>query len=129
MHARALAAVAVPLAFTGCAGGNPAGPSATARAWLAASRAQDGAALCVLLAPVTRAEVERQTHRPCDLAVLAAGLPDVGSLVSASQWGEAATARLDGDTLFLEHFSAGWMVIAAGCRPQGDKPYECRVGG
>jgi hypothetical protein len=34
---------------------------------------------------------------------------------------------LTGDTLFLTRTAAGWKVAAAGCTPQGEAPYLCRL--
>lgn len=129
MHSRCAVAVAVLPLLAGCAGVDPTGPSSAAQAWLAALQSRDGAAVCALLAPDTRTELEQQSGSPCDRAVLAVELPDMGSIVSVGQWGQTAIVRLDADTLFLAHFGAGCKVIAAGCQPQGDKPYDCRVQG
>jgi hypothetical protein len=50
-------------------------------------------------------------------------------VVESSVWGDEAQVRLSDDTLFLTHTSAGWKVVAAGCTPNGDLPYECRLEG
>jgi hypothetical protein len=42
-------------------------------------------------------------------------------------WGDNAQVRLTGDTLFLTRTDAGWKVAAAGCVPQGEAPYLCRL--
>jgi hypothetical protein len=31
--------------------------------------------------------------------------------------------------LFLVELDEGWKVVAAGCVPQGERPYLCEVGG
>ena len=33
------------------------------------------------------------------------------------------------DTVFLAVFPGGWRVVAAGCTPHGDRPYDCVVQG
>ena len=33
------------------------------------------------------------------------------------------------DTVFLATFPGGWRVVAAGCTPRGDRPYDCTVAG
>jgi hypothetical protein len=44
-------------------------------------------------------------------------------------YGQWAKVRLDDDTVFLAVFSDGWKVVAAGCQPQGDRPYDCTLQG
>ncbi|GHE27624.1 DUF6766 family protein [Streptomyces hydrogenans] len=34
--------------------------------------------------------------------------------------------RLRGDALFLSQFDAGWKVVAAGCTPRPDMPFDCK---
>jgi hypothetical protein len=80
---------------------------------------------CALLAPATMAAVEREG--PCSATVAAA--PPGGQVLGAEVWGDAAQVRLSGDTLFLTRTSTGWKVAAAGCTPNGDLPYTCRLEG
>lgn len=44
-------------------------------------------------------------------------------------YGNQARAVLATDTLFLSRFAAGWKVVAAGCSPRPEQPYQCRVNG
>jgi hypothetical protein len=44
-------------------------------------------------------------------------------------WGDAAQARVGDDTVFLREKAVGWRISGAGCAPNGDRPYECEVGG
>jgi hypothetical protein len=81
---------------------------------------------CGLLAPATLAAVERTG--PC-VAAVGRPAPSGGPVLQTSVWGDEAQVRLAGDTLFLTRTGAGWKVTAAGCRPNGDLPYECRVEG
>jgi hypothetical protein len=31
--------------------------------------------------------------------------------------------------VFLAAFPGGWRVVAAGCTPRGDRPYDCTLQG
>jgi hypothetical protein len=81
---------------------------------------------CVLLAPATVAALEHDESAPCADALGQLDLPG-GQVVSSAVWGENAQVRLTGDTLFLTRTAAGWKVAAAGCTPQGEAPYLCRL--
>ena len=86
--------------------------------------AGDPEARCDLLAPTTRAALEESA--PCTEAIDELPL-DTGEVASVEIWGGDAQVTLAGDTVFLTETSAGWKVIAAGCRPQREKPYDCEV--
>jgi hypothetical protein len=64
---------------------------------------------------------------PCVAAVPAS--PPGGQVLETAVWGDDAQVRLSGDTLFLTRTGAGWKVVAAGCTPNGDLPYVCRLEG
>ncbi len=81
---------------------------------------------CALLAPATVAALEYDESAPCADALGQVGLPG-GQVVSSAVWGDNAQVRLTGDTLFLTRTDAGWKVAAAGCVPQGEAPYLCRL--
>lgn len=42
--------------------------------------------------------------------------------------GGQAQVRTAGDAVFLALSGDRWVVTAAGCEPQGDRPYDCEVG-
>jgi hypothetical protein len=86
----------------------------------------DPTARCALLAPATLAAVERDG--PC-VAVVGPSVPSGAQVLQTSVWGDQAQIRLSGDTLFLTRTGGGWKIAAAGCAPNGDLPYECRVEG
>jgi hypothetical protein len=88
--------------------------------------AGDPAARCALLAPAALAALEREG--PC-VATVGRSAPSGGPVLQTSVWGDEAQVRLTGDTLFLTHTGAGWKVVAAGCTPNGDLPYTCRLEG
>jgi len=89
-----------------------------------ADPAGDPAARCDLLAPSTRAAIEESAA--CTEAIDELPL-DTGEVASVEIWGGDAQVTLAGDTLFLTETSAGWKVIAAACRSQREKPYDCEV--
>jgi outer membrane murein-binding lipoprotein Lpp len=96
---------------------------------LTAVDAQDGPGACATLAPQTRAELEDSAGEPCAKAVLEEDLPGPGSLTGTDVYGQWAQIRLTDDTVFLAVFPGGWRVVAAGCTPQGDRPYDCALQG
>lgn len=86
----------------------------------------DPDARCALLAPSVLAALESDESTTCGEAVRALPVSD-GEVHQSEVWGDEALVRLVGDTLFLTHTGAGWKVVAAGCTPNGDAPYECRL--
>lgn len=90
----------------------------------------DGAAACALLAPSTREEVEKSEEGPCPDVVLGLDLPQSGEALGSEVFGDQAQVRFSDDAVFLADFPGGWMVTAAGCRPQDERlPYDCTVKG
>jgi hypothetical protein len=127
---RALLLGLLAAALAGCSLGPAAeGPRSVAESFGTAWAQKDGPALCKLLAPDTRAEVAQSAKQPCARGILDEDLPDGGSVRSTKVWGRAAQVSLTGDTLFLSRFQDGWKVLAAGCKPQSGKPYDCQVQG
>jgi hypothetical protein len=82
-----------------------AGPSGVAEEFLAALEEGDTATACAALAP------------------------EALEALVAAVWSDRAQVRTDADVLFLTEFATGWKVAAAGCRSQGDRPYQCEVSG
>jgi hypothetical protein len=83
---------------------------------------------CDLLAPATLVAFEKTESAPCAEAL--EQLPLEGGEVTAVEiWGDNAQVRLSGDTLFLAETNAGWRVVAAGCSPRAEAPYDCEVEG
>jgi hypothetical protein len=131
---RLLPAVAVPLillALAGCGSVRERGDAAAAVALrlLTEVRAGDGAAACAVLAPDTRTEVAQSAEQPCATAILAADLPAPGQITTTDVYGQWARVVLSDDTVFLAAFPGGWRVVAAGCTPRGDRPYDCALRG
>jgi hypothetical protein len=113
--------------LAGCASANGQGSEDVATRFYEAFRSKDGAAACALLAPATRTAVVRAAQMPCAKGLLAEHLPSPGPVRSTSVYGDQAQVRLVGDTVFVAVFPTGWRVIAAGCKPRPDRPYECAV--
>ncbi|MFD7631866.1 hypothetical protein ACFV7Q_38685 [Streptomyces sp. NPDC059851] len=120
-------------ALAACGSSAPAArQGAAGRAGLAfaqALAAGDHLRACGLLAPSTRRQLEQDERQDCPQALAAEQLPVAGGLRDVRAYGRQAMARMTGDTLFLSQFADGWKVVAAGCTPQRDRPYECLVKG
>ncbi|MFG1943787.1 hypothetical protein [Nonomuraea sp. NPDC048826] len=109
----------------GCAV-DTAGPARVAERFHAALAADQVEAACGLLARKT-AEKLPGPGQSCADALRELRLGPGGGLTAVDVWGDEAQVRLEGDTLFLHHFGDGWRVVAAGCVPVRDLPYECEV--
>lgn len=106
-----------------------AAASAAAARLLTAVQNGDGQTACAVLAPATAAEVVQSAGEDCPRAILDEDLPDPGVVTAAAVYGQQAQVRTSSDTVFLAVFPGGWRVVAAGCTPQGDQPYDCVVQG
>ncbi|PRY56273.1 hypothetical protein [Glycomyces artemisiae] len=116
-------------AVAGCGAGQRGEEAgAAAEAFVAALAEGDGAAACGLLSPEAVEQVVSQEGKDCEAAVLALGLPAEAS-GTAEVWGDRAQVKTGSDVLFLAELEDGWKVVAAGCAPQGERPYECEVEG
>ena len=89
----------------------------------------DGTAACALLAPDTAQQLEQDAGDSCAKAILDEDLPQPSPVSDTAVFGQWAQVRLADDTVFLAVFPGGWRVVAAGCTPQGDKPYDCTLQG
>jgi hypothetical protein len=115
------------VALSGC--GTAAGQrdaTAAAQRFEQALRAKDGAAACRELSSDVTSSLESSEKKPCDQAILAAGLKPASGVKEASVWQTGAQVRLAGDTLFLDETDRGWKISAAGCKASSpDEPYDC----
>ena len=124
-------AVSAIAATGGCGGLHPDGSAAAA----VASRFHDlvrrgeGRAACGLLVESTVEELEQSSRQTCPAAVLGAGLPRALTVRGNDAYGRSARVLMDHDVLFLTVVGHVWRVRAAGCTPDGQKPYDCKVKG
>ncbi|RPF29262.1 hypothetical protein EDD96_5779 [Streptomyces sp. Ag109_G2-6] len=126
-----LAAAAV-LAAAGCGGPGARQDAAAAAgaAFEAAVAAGDHVRACGLLAPQTRKQLEQDEHKACPAALASQELPRTHGVQGVEAYGRQAMVRMAGDdTLFLSLFTGGWKVVAAGCTPRPDRPYDCLLKG
>ena len=120
----------VGLLAAGCGdGGRRDAASTTATRLLTAVRDGDGTAACRLLAPATVTALEHSEGKPCADAILDQDLPAPDAVRHVDVYGQWARVVHAGDTEFLAVFPGGWRVVAAGCQPRGDRPYQCTVEG
>ena len=119
------------LALAGCGSVSDRehGAGEAAQRLLEAADAGDGDAACAILAPETVAELEESAGEPCADAVQEAGLPKPAEVESTEVYGQWAKVVLADDTVFAAMFPGGWRVVAAGCRPRGERPYDCSIQG
>ena len=129
-YAAGLAAGAL-LALGGCAGQGSVENAAAADAAERFARdvTADTPSACDLLAPQTRVQLEDSSEMSCAEALPQQDLPAAGSVRRVEVYGKDAVVHLEKDTLFLARFDDGWRVTAAGCTPNGDRPYDCDVEG
>ncbi|MEC4575780.1 hypothetical protein [Streptomyces virginiae] len=130
----AVAAAAFVLAISGCGAPGPRKADAVlaARNFQTALNGGSFGRACALLAPETRQEVAAADADGCVQALPQEHLPVASGAVAdavAEVYGRQAMVRLSGDTLFLSQFGKGWKVVAAGCTPRPDLPFDCQVKG
>lgn len=120
---------AMPLAAaTGCTPPEQKRAVEAADGFTAAIEAGDGATACALLAPVTRAELEKSAGRDCVPAVLAEAVA-AGARDEARTYGAMSQVVYNEDVLFVGRFGDRWRVVAAACAKQPAAPYDCRISG
>jgi hypothetical protein len=120
------------VALAGC-GASDRAPDAAAVAerFHEAIGRQDGEAACSELAEETKRRLEQQEGRPCEEAIVELELPGEGRTVRTSVYVRSASVGLAaGGETFLDEFSDGWKVSAAGCEPTAPNlPYDCELEG
>jgi hypothetical protein len=101
--------------------------SKVAAQFLDAAGRGDGQTACALLGPKTRDDLEVSNGQPCSQSLPMDRLQ--GTVGNASVWSDWAQVSTNGGALFLTEFDSGWLITAAGCKPNGDAPYRCVLGG
>jgi hypothetical protein len=116
-------------ALTGCATGQEDDVSATAEHFYRAVQDGDGAAACAVRAPRTKSELEKSAQKSCDQAILEEDIPAVDQRPGVQAFGTMAKLSFGSETTFLARFEGGWKVMAAACKDQPGKPYDCLLSG
>jgi hypothetical protein len=127
-----LVGVAAVASMTGCGQASDrdgADPGTVAKGFSRALAAGDGAQACSLLAPQTRSQLEQSAGTGCAAAIAEEDLPDPGAVRRVSVFGTMAQVRFTEDVWFLAEFRTGWRVLASGCAPVPDQPYDCQLEG
>jgi hypothetical protein len=124
-----LAATALVLGGCGSPSDRENAASAAAQRLRQAVAAHDGATACALLAPQTAADLADSTGKPCDQAILDEDLATSPTATQVHVYGQWAQVRFGSRAVFLAVFDGGWRIVAAGCEPQGDQPYDCAIQG
>lgn len=101
--------------------------AAVASEFLGAVRSGDARAACALLVPRTEQELAVSEGQPC-VESLPIDRLSGQTVREVAVWSDQAQVITDGDTMFLTEFETGWLIVAAGCQPRGEEPYQCVVG-
>jgi hypothetical protein len=117
--------VLVAVLTTGCGDGPAADDAAQLAAQFeeAVQGKQFGAA-CRLLSPDVQ-----QSLDDCEQELQDAALPTVSGVADTAVYGQNGVVRWPTETVFVSRFPGGWRVIAAGCTPRQDRPYDCAISG
>lgn len=113
--------------LAGCAAADRPDVESVVRHFYDAYDRRDGATACRLLAPAARQQVEQSSGVSCARGLLQEHLPRPGQVSRTTVSGDQAQVRLGGDTAFVAKFPGGWKVMAVGCSPQPQRPYDCEV--
>lgn len=129
-HSRVLGVVALlALAGSGCASTQNDAAAGAAHRFYDALSHHDAAGACAMLGQATRSSLESQEKEPCAKAIGKEDIPHVGAGGSVETFGTMAKVTWPGESAFLSRFRTGWRVVAAGCKPQPARPYDCEIQG
>ncbi|MFI0352680.1 hypothetical protein [Actinomadura sp. 9N407] len=118
-------AVLLGAACSGCAAADEDGVQAAVSGLYQAVRNGDGRAACEHLLPRAASALETGGSQ-CAQEILGLGL-EGGPVAEVEVWSDQARASAGTDTVFLTRWGEGWRISAAGCRAQGERPYDCEV--
>ena len=127
--ASGIALAALGISLTGCGGSQDNAAAETAEQFFHAVAHHEGAVACDLLTPATRSELEQSSGTSCAQAIveeLEGPRRDGGEV---QVYGVMAQVRWPDGAVFLARMPDGWRVLAAGCTPHADDPYDCVVKG
>ena len=127
--ASAAALIAAAAALSACGSQGAAEVDSVALHFARSVANSADAAACRDLAPSTRSELEQSEGEPCSQALASQKLPSPGSLRGTQVFNTTSQASFAHDTFFLGKFHGGWKIIAAGCTPKPDQPYDCILQG
>ncbi len=123
------------LLVTGCADAPDAAVEAAAATFAGAVRSGDAQQACLLLAPLTREELESSQGQSCPEALAQQELIMPSDVAGLERFGRQATVVVQSthgerDTWYFSRFDSRWLVVAAGCTPRGEQlPYDCDIEG
>jgi hypothetical protein len=112
-------------ACNGCAAAEKDGVRSAVAGLYQAVRSGDGRAACERLLPRAASALETGGS-DCAQEILGLGL-EGGPVGRVEVWSDQARASAGTDTVFLTRWGSGWRITAAGCRAQGERPYDCEV--
>jgi hypothetical protein len=115
--------------LTGCGGSQDVAVGDVAEQFYFSVSRGNGAAACALLVPSTRSELAQSSGESCDKAILEEVSDARSDEDVVEVFGTMARVEYSGDTVFLTRLPDGWHVLAAGCTPRHDAPYDCDVKG
>ncbi|PPF64032.1 hypothetical protein C5E11_04780 [Clavibacter michiganensis] len=122
---------AAALALAGCSSLEPDGANAASvgNAFVEAIAAGNGADACALLNDSARQSVAKQTDEDCADGIRHLDLDLDGTVTSAQIYSRAAFVEVGDSALFLTVGPHDWAIRAAGCVPNGDRPFDCVIDG
>ena len=115
------------LSLAGCASANTPAVAHVVANFYTALQEGDGATACRLMVPATRSAVSQASGMPCAKGILSEKLPRPGAVDRVAIYGDQAQVRLAHDTAFMAEFPSGWRVVAVGCKPRRQAPYQCEA--
>jgi hypothetical protein len=112
---------------SGCGGQDATAVRGVVDGFFAALDADDGERACAELNPETRSALEDQETSACRDAITQLDL-QAARVEHIGVYNRAAIVELsNGEAAFLDQGANGWRISAAGCRPIGDRPYDCEL--